>query len=84
MNDTPRADALLLIARIQAVRNILKLLTKGGSDKEIGRRALLLLWILDRRLVGTQKQLAERLGVSRPRATQMIGAFTKQFGRFPL
>ena len=72
-------EILLAAVRLDATREALALLTKDGSDKDIGRRTLLLAYVLDPSLIGTQRQLARRLGVTEGRGSQMLKVLRRHF-----
>jgi hypothetical protein len=72
----------IVIAAIEAraVRDVLALLVKGRAIGEVGKRALLLAWLMDPALVGkTQRDLARRMGVTEGRASQMLKAIRSKF-----
>ena len=68
----PQIELALALTRLAAVREVLELVTGDGSDRDAGRRALLLLYIIAPKTIGTQGDLARRLGVSEGRASQML------------
>ena len=68
----PQIELALALTRLAAVREVLELVTGEGSDRDAGRRALLLLYIIAPEAIGTQGDLARRLGVSEGRASQML------------
>jgi hypothetical protein len=68
----PGTEIVLALTRLAAVREVLELVTGDGSDRDAGRRALLLLYIIAPKTIGTQGDLARRLGVSEGRVSQML------------
>jgi len=64
---------------IKAVRELLHVITTDASEREAGRRALLLCFILNPEAIGSQKQLAARLGVSEARTSQLLNEFRQKF-----
>ena len=76
----PSANTVALAIRYEAVRELLAVLVNGDTnDREAGRRALLIAFILDRTLIGTQRQLARRMGVTEGRACQMLKSIRRNF-----
>ena len=74
-----RAELVMTVVRMQAVRECLAKLTKSGTAEQVGRKVLLTAWILDRSLIGKQKDLAKRLGVTPGRASQMLNSVRRHF-----
>jgi hypothetical protein len=72
-------EAVALAIRAQATHELLALLSKSKTDKEAGRKALLIAFILDPALIGTQRELARRMGVSEGRASQMLKHIRRSF-----
>jgi hypothetical protein len=69
----PTAEAIAQALRWHASHELLALMVKGGAnDRTAGRKALLLAYLLDPELIGTQTQLAGRMGVSQGRTSQML------------
>jgi len=80
--ENDRIAELLALARLDAIHEALAMLTDGvESDSQAGRRALLLAFCIDRHLVGNQRDLARRLGVSQARASQMLKSMRKALSR---
>jgi hypothetical protein len=75
------ANTLLTILRLHTVREALAPLVKSGTDKEVGRKALLTAFLIDPGLIGTQRDLARRMGVSEGRASQMLKVIRREFQR---
>lgn len=78
-----RVKAAVALARISGAREALELLTREGSDRDVGRRALLLAYLIAPDLIGTQRDLAKRLGVTEGRASQMLKVLRRHFGSKP-
>jgi hypothetical protein len=70
-----------LAIRLQASRELLAILANSESDKEAGRKALLLAWILEPELIGSQKELARKMGVSQARVSQMLRHMRLSFSK---
>ena len=68
----PRIEILLALAKLQGARETLELITADGGDQAAGRKALLLAYLLTPEAIGTQGDLARRLGVSEGRCSQML------------
>ena len=68
----PQIEAALLCAKLQGAREVLELITAGGGDQAAGRKALLLAYLIAPKTIGTQGDLARRLGVSEGRCSQML------------
>ena len=68
----PQIELALALTRLAAVREVLTLITAEGGDQAAGRKALLLLYLIAPEAIGTQGDLARRLGVSEGRASQML------------
>jgi DNA-binding MarR family transcriptional regulator len=79
--NSDRAELVMTVVRMQAVRECLAKLTKSGTAEQVGRKVLLTAFLLDRSIIGRQKDLAERLGVSEPRTSQMLKILRRNFGR---
>ena len=62
----------------KAVRELLAIITTDASEREAGRRALLLAFVITPDVIGTQNELAKRLGVSRVRVTQLLTEFREK------
>lgn len=62
----------LLLLRLASVRECLETVCASGDDRAVGRRALLLAYCLDPELIGTQRALAKRMGVTEARVSQML------------
>jgi len=77
----PSVETVALAIRYEATRELLELLTKDASDREAGRRAMLIAFIVDPKLFGTQTELAKRMGVSRARASQMLNKVRRGFAK---
>jgi hypothetical protein len=73
------AEALLLAAQFQAVSELLSVLVNSASDREAGRKALLIAFIVDKKLIGTQRDLAKKMAVTEARASQMLKSFRANF-----
>ena len=69
-----RAELVLAVVKMQAVRECLAKLTQSGTAEQVGRKVLLTAFLLDRSLIGRQKDLAKRLGVTPGRASQMLNS----------
>ena len=65
-------EIVLALAKLQGAREVLELITAGGGDQAAGRKALLLAYLLTPEAIGTQGDLARRLGVSEGRCSQML------------
>ena len=65
-------EIVLALAKLQGAREVLELITAEGGDRDAGRRALLLIFIIAPETIGTQGDLARRLGVSEGRCSQML------------
>ena len=74
-------DGLTVAIRLAAYRELLSLITRAPTDRIAGRRALLLAFILDPGLIGPQRELARRMGVSEARASQMLKTIRREFGK---
>jgi len=74
-----KAEIFLTAARLAGAREVLKLLTKAGTDREVGRKTLLLAFLLDPAAFGTQRNLARRLAVTEGRASQMLKVLRRHF-----
>jgi hypothetical protein len=74
-----RVEALLLAAQFQAMRELLAVLVNSASDREAGRKALLIAFTIDRKLIGTQRDLAKKMGVTEARASQMLKSIRANF-----
>lgn len=73
--NSPRLTAVEAVAaalRLKATRDVLALLADSKTDREAGRKALLLAFMLDPALIGRQRELARRMGVTEGRASQML------------
>jgi len=70
-------ESVIASAKLETLRETLALLTKDGSDREVGRRTLLVAWLLDKSRVGSQKALAKRMGVSEGRVSQMLATLRR-------
>ena len=68
----PQIEIVLALAKLQGAREVLELVTGEGSDRDAGRKALLLAYLLTPEAIGTQGDLARRLGVSEGRCSQML------------
>ena len=68
----PRIEILLALAKLQGARETLELITADGGDQAAGRKALLLAYLIAPKTIGTQGDLARRLGVSEGRVSQML------------
>ena len=68
----PQIELALALTRLAAVREVLELVTGEGSDRDAGRKALLLAYLIAPKTIGTQGDLARRLGVSEGRVSQML------------
>jgi len=80
----PKLELALAALRLQAVRSVLESVTREADDRAAGRRALLLAYIVAPELIGTQRQLAARLGVTEGRASQMLKVLRRHFSKkFP-
>lgn len=80
-NNSP-VEAVALAIRLQATREVLALIAKGsGTDREAGRKALLLSYVMDKSIIGSQRELARRMGVSEARASQMLKSFRTRLTR---
>ncbi|MDB6023111.1 MAG: hypothetical protein JWQ04_2968 [Pedosphaera sp.] len=83
--ESKKVNAIEITIRADATREILSLIVKGSSDREAGRRALLIAFVLDPALIGTQKELSRRIGVSEGRASQMLKTIRDSLGeKIPL
>jgi DNA-binding MarR family transcriptional regulator len=68
-----QAKLLTAITRLSAVRECLKVLTREDeSATELGRRVLLVTYLVDKSLIGRQQDLARRLNVTPGRASQLL------------
>lgn len=69
----PKIELALALARLQGAQEILAKLARDGADVQTaGRRALLLAYIVDPSLIGTQRELARRMGgLSESRVSRM-------------
>ena len=65
-------EIVLALAKLQGAREVLELITAEGGDQAAGRKALLLAYLLTPEAIGTQGDLARRLGVSEGRCSQML------------
>lgn len=77
----PKVALAALAIRTQATREVLALIANSDSDREAGRKALLLAFVIDKTLIGTQRELARKLGVTEGRASQMLKAFRERFAK---
>ena len=68
----PQIELALALTRLAAVREVLELITADGGDQAAGRKALLLAYLIAPKTIGTQGDLARRLGVSEGRVSQML------------
>ena len=68
----PQIEIVLALAKLQGAVEALELVTGDGSDRDAGRKALLLAYLLTPKNIGTQGDLARRLGVSEGRCSQML------------
>ena len=75
----PQLEAATAIIRILAARELLGALVREGTERQIGRRALLLSFILGATPERTQRQLARRLKVSEARISQEMRPILAQF-----
>jgi hypothetical protein len=77
-----KAEILLAAVRLDAIREVLMIITAdGATDKQAGRKALLLSYLLEPGMIGTQRQLARRMGVSPGRCSQMLTALRRCLAR---
>jgi hypothetical protein len=67
-----KTEALLSAFRLLSVREAMQTVCKSGDDREVGRRALLLAFTIDPSLIGTQRELARRMGLSESRVSIML------------
>ena len=75
-------DAIITAICLATLRETLAMLTAESADsREVGRRTLLLAYATDATLIGSQRDLAKRLGVTEGRASQMLKAFRKSLHR---
>ena len=74
-----KAELLLTAVQLAVVRAALELLTKAGNEKEVGRKTLLLAYLLAPDLIGTQRDLAKRIGVTEGRASQMLKVLRRHY-----
>ena len=77
----PQVTIAALAIRAQATREVLALIANSDSDREAGRKALLLAFVIDKQLIGTQRELAKKMGVSEGRASQMLKSFRERFAK---
>jgi hypothetical protein len=77
----PQLETLLAAVRLKILRDTFRPLVKDGSDREIGRKVLLLAYCLDPAAIGTQRELARRLGVTEGRSSQMLKVIRRSFKR---
>ncbi|MGD0258969.1 MAG: hypothetical protein ABSD29_04000 [Verrucomicrobiota bacterium] len=76
-----QAQAALALVRLAAAHELLGVLVKTGTERQIGRRCLLLALAIDPILVGgNQRQLAARLRRSEARISQEVKAMRPYFG----
>ena len=72
--------AALPVIRLACAHELLGVLVKSGSERQIGRRALLLAYAIDPDLAGgTQRTLARRLGVTEARISQELKPIREHF-----
>lgn len=72
-------DTVIAIARAAGAAEVLRFLARGGTDKEVGRRALLLAFLLCPDAIATQRELAGRIGVTEARVSQMLRVFKRAY-----
>ena len=77
---TPReAQAAALLVRVAAGHELLEVLVRTGSERQIGRSALLLAFLLGATPQKTQRGLSRRLKVSEARISQEMRAIREAF-----
>jgi DNA-binding MarR family transcriptional regulator len=74
-----KTEALLSAFRLLSVREAMETVCNSGNDREVGRRALLLAYTIDPSLIGTQRELARRMGVTEARVSQMLKVLRRHF-----
>lgn len=79
MNTPTTAEAIALAIRADSIREVLALLARSKTDREAGRKALLLAFVIEPELIGTQRELARRMGVTEGRASQMLKVFRRHY-----
>ena len=67
-----QAQAAIALAKLAGAREALALVTKDADASQAGRKALLLCYVIAPEEIGTQRELARRLGVTEGRASQML------------
>jgi hypothetical protein len=78
--NTTKLELLATAQRLQSAKEDMAMLARGGTAQEVGRRCLLLCYIIAPDLIGTQRELARRLGVTEGRASQMLKAVRRNLG----
>ena len=68
----PQIELALALTKLQGAVEALELITAEGGDRAAGRKALLLAYLIAPKTIGTQGDLARRLGVSEGRVSQML------------
>jgi len=80
----PGTELLAAVARLEVSRDLLAKLVKDSADAETaGKRTLLWAYVFDPGLVGTQRQLARRLGLSESRVSRMCKSLRRSMGANP-
>ncbi len=68
---TQKIETAVLAIRVAAMRELLTTLTAGETPIDVGRRAILVDFILNQKR-GKQSAIAKKMGVSRARVSQMV------------
>jgi hypothetical protein len=75
-------EAALTLARLAGARDLAELAAKDNADAETaGRRVLLAAYALDPALIGTQRQLGSRMGLSESRVSRMCKVLRRSLSR---
>lgn len=80
MTDREAELAAELATRLRAMIEVLAEVIKGAeSDREVGRNALLVAYVLDQEMIGTQRRLAQLMGVTEQRVSEMLKVVRRGF-----
>jgi hypothetical protein len=79
MNPKADTEAALLLVRLAAAHELLEVLTKTGTERQIGRSALLLAFILGATPEKSQRNLSRRLKISEAAISLQMKAIREVF-----